>query len=187
MRTRYRNIIQKEIQIGVSILQAEVTKANHEKCVLKATKCIERLKCYVEKLENQSSNLASAYDEETTEVIDGIVEEDYQLCSEAMDCQLDLHEFKERLVREAKVESKEEHVPVAPIVQIQEGVKGNVQSQMKMQHEMLEKQRIKEQEESSVNLPKLEINSFGGDKPKLIEFWESFGSPQYTRTSIFQM
>jgi len=104
VRTRYRNIIQKEIQIGVSILQAEVTKANHEKCVLKATKCIERLKCYVETLENQSSNLASAYDEETTEVIDGIVEEDCQLCSEAMDCQLDLHEFKEMLVHEVKVE-----------------------------------------------------------------------------------
>jgi hypothetical protein len=32
---------------------------------------------------------------------------------------------------------------------------------MKMQHEMLEKQKIKEQEESSVKLTKLEINSFG--------------------------
>jgi len=176
VRTRYRNIIQKEIQIGVSILQAEVTKANHEKCVLKATKCIERLKCYVEKLENQSSNLASAYDEETTEVIDGIVEEDCELCSEAMDCQLDLHEFNERLVREVKIELKEEHLPVAPIVQIQEEIKGIVQSQMKMQHEMLEKQKIKEQEESSVKLPKLEINSFGGDKLKWIEFWDSFES-----------
>ena len=135
VRTRYC----KEIQIGVSILQAEVTKANHKKCVLKATKCIKRLKCYVEKLENQSSNLASAYDEETTEVIDGIVEEDCQLCSQAMDCQLDLQEFKERLVREVKVELKEEHVPVAPIVQIQEEIKSIVQSQLKMQHEMLEK------------------------------------------------
>jgi len=61
-------------------------------------------------------------------------------------------------------------------VQIQEEIKGIVQSQMKMQHEMLEKQKIKEQEESSVKLSKLEINSFGGDKLKWIEFWDSFES-----------
>ena len=60
--------------------------------------------------------------------------------------------------------------------QIQEEIKGIVQSQMKMQHEMLEKQKIKEQEESSVKLTKIEINSFGGDKLKWIEFWDSFES-----------
>ena len=42
-------------------------------------------------------------------------------------------------MREVKVELKKEHVPVAPIVQIQEEIKSIVQSQLKMQHEMLEK------------------------------------------------
>ncbi|CAC5415552.1 unnamed protein product [Mytilus coruscus] len=95
VRTRYKNSIQTEIQNEKKILLSEVNKPDEQSFVLEATKCADKLKMYVEKLEIQSGKLASALEDEG-EAIDNIVDEDCKLCSMAMDCYLDLTQFKER-------------------------------------------------------------------------------------------
>ena len=59
---------------------------------------------YVEKLELQSGKVSSAM-EEQSEDIDSVIEEDCNLCSKAMDCYLELNQFKERLVEFIKKEN----------------------------------------------------------------------------------
>jgi len=85
VRTRYRNFIQSEIKQGVSILYTEVTKGEENEYVLKTSKCVEKLKLYVNKLEIQSNKVVSSVETEQTEEIEQIVEEDCKLFSEATD------------------------------------------------------------------------------------------------------
>ncbi|CAG2200461.1 unnamed protein product [Mytilus edulis] len=178
VRTRYRNCLQVEIKSGLSILQTEVPLPEHQQYVFKSSKCVEKLKLYVNKLEVQSSKVADALGEEETEEIEKVVEEDCQLCSAATDCYLELEQYKERLVEFIKQESGEKHEKIDPIqiVELQREMKDIVETQMKQQNEILIRQQMKENDESSVKLPKIDIISFYGDKIKWIEFWDSFES-----------
>lgn len=178
VRTRYRNCLQVEIKSGLSILQTEVPLPEHQQYVFKSSKCVEKLKLYVNKLEVQSSKVADALGEEETEEIEKVVEEDCQLCSAATDCYLELEQYKERLVEFIKQESGEKHEKINPIqiVELQREMKDIVETQMKQQNEILIRQQMKENDESSVKLPKIDIISFYGDKIKWIEFWDSFES-----------
>ncbi|VDI16700.1 Hypothetical predicted protein [Mytilus galloprovincialis] len=145
VRTRYRNSIQTEILNGKQILSSEVDKIDEQRFVLEATKCADKLKMYSEKLEIQSGKLASALEDEG-EFIDDIVGEDCELCSNVMDCYLDLIQFKERLVDFIKKESIEvkENEFSSQIVELQREMKDIMQSQMKQQHEIFKKQSINE-------------------------------------------
>ncbi|CAG2219415.1 unnamed protein product [Mytilus edulis] len=152
VRTRYRNCLQVEIKSGLSILQTEVPLPEHQQYVFKSSKCVEKLKLYVNKLEVQSSKVADALGEEETEEIEKVVEEDCQLCSAATDCYLELEQYKERLVEFIKQESGEKHEKIDPIqiVELQREMKDIVETQMKQQNEILIRQQMKENDESSV-------------------------------------
>ncbi|VDI73293.1 Hypothetical predicted protein [Mytilus galloprovincialis] len=187
VRTRYRNSIQTEILNGKQILSSEVDKIDEQRFVLEATKCADKLKMYSEKLEIQSGKLASALKDEG-EVIDDIVGEDCELCSNVMDCYLDLIQFKERLVDFIKKESIEvkENEFSSQIVELQREMKDIMQSQMQQQHEIFKKQSINEKENStcSIKLPKLDLPFFNGEKIKWMEFWDSFQSSVHSNTKL---
>ncbi|XP_071136486.1 uncharacterized protein [Mytilus edulis] len=187
VRTRYRNSIQTEILNGKQILSSEVDKIDEQRFVLEATKCADKLKMYSEKLEIQSGKLASALEEEG-EFIDDIVGEDCELCSNVMDCHLDLIQFKERLVDFIKKESIEvkESEFSSQIVELQREMKDIMQSQIKQQHEIFKKQLINENENStcSIKLPKLDLSFLNGEKIKWMEFWDSFQSSVHSNTKL---
>ena len=98
VRTRYRNTLSSEIQEGNSILQKEISNSQRQEYVHKSTKCIEKLKVYINKLEIHSIKVASALKEDITGTADKLADEDCMLCSDATDCYLELENFKERLV-----------------------------------------------------------------------------------------
>lgn len=174
VKTRYRNILQTEIQNGSEILSTEITPPDEQQYVLRASKCAEKLQMYVGKLEIQSDKVACVM-EEQGENIDNVIEEDCSLCSRAMDYFLDLNQFKERLVEFIKLEKEEEKKSVIPseIIDLQREIKDI----LKFQIEQKEIERVKETvERVSVRLPKLDLISFNGEKSRWIEFWDSFES-----------
>ena len=64
VRTRFRSCLKTEIDIGSLILKSEGHYVEQQELVSKSSKCIEKLKLYVNKLEIQNSKLASALDDE---------------------------------------------------------------------------------------------------------------------------
>ena len=178
VRTRYRNCIESEIKQGVSILYGKVPKGEETEYVLKASKCAEKIKLYVNKLEIQSDKVASSIEEDKTEEIEKIVEEDCKLCAEATDCFLELEQFKTRLTEFIKSETSEpkENVSTVQMIELQREMKDIVQEQIRQQQQLLEKQNKRESDDSFVKLPKIEIVSFNGKKTKWVEFWDSFES-----------
>ena len=56
---------------------------------------------------------------------------------------------------------------------------------MKQQHEFLEKQEEREKElATSVQLPKLDMHTFSGDKMKWSEFWDAFESAVHNKKKM---
>ncbi|CAG2197218.1 unnamed protein product [Mytilus edulis] len=178
VRTRYRNTLYTEIQEGNSILHAEISKPHRQEMVHKSAKCIEKLKVYINKLEIQSSKVASSLEEDQSGTADKLADEDCKLCSDATDCYLELENFKERLVDNIKLETTEnvEKVNPSDFIQLQQEMKDIIQTQLKQQEEFIKSQQKSESAETNVKLPKIDIISFNGDKTKWNEFWDSFES-----------
>ena len=76
VRTTYRNILSSEIQEGNSLLQKEISNSQRQEYVHKSTKCIEKLKVYINKLEIQSIQVANALEEDKTGTEDKLADED---------------------------------------------------------------------------------------------------------------
>ncbi len=152
VRTRYRNILTTEIQNGIGIMSTEVQKPNEQQYVMKASKCAEKVKLYVEKLESQSGKVISAM-EQNDEDINSTMDEDCSLCSQAMDCFLDLNQFKERLVEFIKKESEDmkEMNFTSEIVNLQKEMKDI----LKFQFEQKEQEKREHEKQISVKLPEL--------------------------------
>jgi hypothetical protein len=126
--TRFRGILQKEVELSVSVLQSEVLPSEEQEYILRTSKCIDRLKLYLNKLEIQSGKVAEAMGDDKQEEIDAIVEEDCHLHSEATDRYLELEQFKERLVefiRKSNSVDKESD-STFQIVKLQNEMKNNI-------------------------------------------------------------
>jgi hypothetical protein len=187
VRTRFRAIPQKGVELSVSILQSEVLPSEEQEYILRTSKCIDRLKLYLNKLEIQSGKVAEAMGDDKPDEIDAIVEEDCHLHSEATDRYLELEQFKERLVefiRKSNSVDKESD-STFQIVKLQNEMKNIFESQLKQHQEIIEIQTKKEKDNSSpVKLPKLDIILFNGDKMQWNEFWDSFESTVHNNKKL---
>lgn len=125
VRTRYRNTLYSEIQEGNRILEKEVLESERQEYVYKSAKCVEKLKVYINKLEIQSTKVASSLDGDQAGIAEKVADEDCQLCADATDCYLELENYKERLVNDIKLESKESVEKFNPLdlVQLQNEMK----------------------------------------------------------------
>ena len=87
-------------------------------------------------------------------------------------------QFEEAIsTKKLKKEEAKEKYGIDQIVELQKQMNTIVVSQMKQQHELLEKQEEREKElVTSVKLPKLDMHTFSGDKMKWSEFWDAFES-----------
>ena len=71
------------------------------------------------------------------------------------------------------------------IVELQKQMNTIVVSQMKQQHEFLEKQEEREKElATSVKLPKFDMHTFSGDKVKWSEFWDATESAVHNKKKM---
>ena len=90
VRTRYRNVLETEIQSAKDLIKSGLYIEDLENQISKVTKCLETIKSYSDKVELQSEKLASALGEDDDEFTVTIVNDDCQLCSDAMDMYVNL-------------------------------------------------------------------------------------------------
>ena len=176
VRTRYINIVKKETSVGSDILALDPEIEEEKEVIPKIDNCIEKLQVYSEKVECQTEKLAEAIGDSDSVLTAQLIDENEDVCDRAMECVLQLKQFKEKLklTKVYAVEEKEK-VEMNQIVELQKQMNEIVFNQMKQQHEFIEKQELKKKEQdTAVKLPKLEIVVFSGDKLKRTEFWDAF-------------
>ena len=162
VRTRYINILKKEILVTSDILAFDIEFEDEKELIPKIDNCIERLQLYAEKVESQTEKLPEIIGDKDTDVTAQLISENEEVCDGAIEYVMQLNQFKEK-VKFAKVEEdeKKEKTGVNQMVELQKQMNEIVFNQMKQQHELLEKQELKEKELSNaVKLPKLEIALF---------------------------
>ena len=177
VRTRFINILKKQTQIGLDLLaSAKEPITSEAELSLKIGSCIERLQLYCDKVENQTEKLAEAIDSKDTELTNQLVMENEAVCDKALECILNLKEFKEEIsLVNVKVAEAKEKCGFDQIVELQKQMNTIVVNLMKQQSELIEKQEIKEKElATTVKLSKIDMVTFTGDKLKWSEFWDSF-------------
>ncbi|XP_053389852.1 uncharacterized protein LOC123530907 [Mercenaria mercenaria] len=175
VRTRYRNVLDSSIEEGRNLLKGEIEE------------CVEKIKSYNDKVESQSEKLAVALGETDNEQTESIVNDDCELCSDAIEVYLDLKEYKGKL---ESARQKQNIKPVAvpneqcdALIELQQNMQRLMAAQIKQQQDFMNRQD-KKKHPNTVKLPKLEMISFGGDKTRWVEFWDSFQSSVHDNSSI---
>ena len=178
VRTRYINILQKEMQCGLDILASDLELIDDTELILSVNKCVERLQLYCDKVENQTDKLAEAIGNKDADLSEQLVSENASICDKAMECALNLKQLKDEFnLSKTKASEEKETVGMNQLVDLQKQMNSIVADQMRQHHDFLENQDKKEKElATTVKLPKIELMSFSGDKLKWSEFWDSFES-----------
>ena len=186
VRTRYVNILKKETAIALDLLATAEYTVDETELILKLNNCVERLQLYSDKVENQSEKLADAIGGSDTEFTNILVTENETVCDQAVECISRLKQFEEAIsTKKLKKEEAKEKYGMDQIVELQKQMNTIVVSQMKQQHEFLEKQEEREKElATSVKLPKLDMHTFSGDKMKWSEFWDAFESAVHNKKKM---
>ena len=145
VRTRYINILEKEIQCGSDILVSDLELIDKTELILSVNKCVERLQLYCDKVENQTDKLAEAIWNKDTDLSEQLVTENASICDKAMEYAINLKQLKDE-INLAKTEAAEtmEKVGMSHIVELQKQMNAIVGDQMRQQHDFLEKQDKKE-------------------------------------------
>ena len=122
---------------------------------------------------------------------DSVLSRDSQTCADAMECRIDLKQLKVKLIDSqetantvGKIEEKSGTDKLADMQNI-------ILRQMKQQQEFIEQQQHKMQEQEkkkdkaiSVNLSKIDIVSYSGDRLRWNKFWESFECTEHKNTDL---
>ena len=147
------------------ILVCETKLMDGTELNLSINRCVERLQLYCNKVENQTDKLAEALGVKDEELTKHLINENEVVCDSAMDCVLNLKQFKEGFaITKVKETEAKDRVGLNQIVELQTKMNNIVDDQLKQQHELFKKQEKKERGlATAVKLPKIDIVSFAGD------------------------
>lgn len=120
---------------------------------MKTNKCIEKIQNYTDKLENHTDKLAEIIGDTDNVLIQQCIDENEKVFYNATECCSDLKQFKEWLViTKAKLaESPKEKIEFTQIVNLQKEMQSMMLSQLKQQHEFLERQKEEEKQQNYQN------------------------------------
>ena len=186
-RTRFRNLLAKELAKGNSLLQdVEQESSSHMRDV---SNCIKRLNEFITKLEEANEKLSIAIEgRDGAQEIEELIKEDWDYISTVMDCRdelVDIQNSDHRLPADNSssvtvTEDKFDQV-IQMTSQMQQVILGQQQLQ---QQQQISIGQLNSSKSVSVRLPILEIPSFSGDKLKWTEFWDTFEASVHKNTSI---
>ncbi|XP_052233027.1 uncharacterized protein LOC127845891 [Dreissena polymorpha] len=186
VRTRYRNTLTEKIDYCAEIISSNLDESDIERLITNSEKCIKMLKMYGDKLELHFEKLACAMAEaqpENSKELERVADEDMKLCSEASDSVMELEAFVEKMViLKKKSDTDQADGKLTPsenerLVTVQEQMKDMMNIQIHHQQEFMayvEKRDKEKRNESSVKLPKLDLNMFYGNKLHWCDFWDAF-------------
>ena len=186
-RTRFRNLLAKELAKGNSLLQdVEQESSSHMRDV---SNCIKRLNEFITKLEEANEKLSIAIEgQDGAQEIEELIKEDWDYISTVMDCRdelVDIQNSDHRLPADNSssvtvTEDKFDQV-IQMTSQMQQVILGQQQLQ---QQQQISIGQLNSSKSASVRLPILEIPSISGDKLKWTEFWDTFEASVHKNTSI---
>ena len=202
VRTRFYNVLDKEAKEGQTLLNSDVSEMCHEECKdirQSVIECKLKMTTYIEKLSVQSGKLAEAIGDTDDDLTDKIIEEDSVLSEKALTLTYKLQIFEEELLETVKMKAdvKPEMQPV--IAPVSEDFHRMVEHQMKLQDKLFAQQKeqgelqmrlqkdfleTKAAQSSKVNLPKIDIISFNGNKLTWLKFWDSFDKAIHDNKSL---
>lgn len=180
-RTRYKNLLEKELAIGKKLLEEDKEEIDIKELTRQLNTCIKRLIEFCKKLDftNEKISMTVTLGADETDNIEQLINGDCTLMSSAVDCRDQLHVRQESIQDAKSVTSTEERVSRleqqlnVQMQQLMIGNQGNVIQQPRQQGP-----------NTIVNLPKLEIPTFYGDKLKWTEFWDAFETTIDTNDSL---
>ena len=170
-RTRFRNYLEKELSAVRTLLAVETGSIEFHDLINEIDNYIRILNELSEKLDTACADLSiEATNQDRDQEYEQFIEEDNRLATTVIDCISEL-ERRKRAVNELMVPRKSAEPALAEQV---------VQLQTQLEQLMIERQQTQEgsaiqgSHQRSVNLPKLEIPYFNGDKLRWSEFWDTF-------------
>ena len=141
VRTRYVNTLSKEIDNAKDILVCDTKLVDETELILSINRCVERLQLYCDKVETQTDKLADALGVKDEELTKHLINENEVVCDSAMDCVLNLKQFKEGFaITKVKETEAKDRVGLNQIVELQKKMNSIVDDQLKQQHELFKKQ-----------------------------------------------
>ena len=186
-RTRFRNLLAKELAKGRSLVQDVEQEGSIR--MRDVNNCIKRLNEFITKLEEANEKLSVAMEgRDGAEEIEELIKEDWEFISSVMDCRDELMDINiseqksptDNYSSETITEDKFDQM-IQMTSQMQQVIIGQQQLQ---QQQQLSIGQLNSSKTTSVRLPVLEIPSFGGDKLKWTEFWDTFEASVHKNTNI---
>ena len=80
--------------------------------VVTINKCIEKIKGYSEKLENQTKELCNVLDKSQDEFLETVLGQDSETCANAVECFIDIKQLKGKITESKESETGVEKVTV---------------------------------------------------------------------------
>jgi len=183
-RTRYINIIKKDLENAQKFVKEDIEGIDEYalKDLLKVVKlCDKRLTEFSEKLQNVSDSLTIKLEADSKETeVDTIVEEDCKLCSDVSNSQFGLSEIRSDIDLKLQLIEEKPKSEITQMFEIQTEMQKQIKDLLTVQQESFKHEkdkmdaRKKEQKESLIKLPKLELKHYDGDRLNWLEFWDCF-------------
>ena len=182
VRTRYLGTLQQEVEKGYDLLKLDyetVSKLEFNDHCRQVSKCMNKIESYIEKVGNQSEKIAVAIGEDDDNFIHLIITEDSNATDRAMSMFYNIQRLDYALkeyIKENRDGAKVKELSEAK-TPLSEELNKLFEHQLKLQKDFLDSQKSKDKHTTAaVKLPKLDINSFNGNKLYYTEFWDSFSS-----------
>lgn len=187
VRTRFRNILDRELKNAKELLCKEVSVFDISECLKGVKKSVLLLKSYSEKLSVNLEKMCDCFSESEPEYVDRILDEDCQLNFEVENVIIELEQVSEKL--NVKPEDSTGAVPTDTdkLTDLQEQMQKVVLTQMQQQQgfmEYLERKEKSQHHSTSVKLPKFDLKKFSGNKLDWCEFWDAFECTIHNNTSL---
>ena len=156
-RTLYRNLLDKEIFAGRSLLQKDLSELDVKVLSNKVDTCINRLNEWINKLDGTDERIS----QENPEELEQLMTEDSILMESAFECRGELESFCKSL--EDMMSALSHSFSLAT----------EADTDMSQIQTQLQQMKIG-QHHVSIKLPKLEIPMYNGEKLRWTEFWDTF-------------
>ena len=161
-RTLYRNLIEKETAKGRYLMDQDLREVDIRAFSHKVTTCIKIINEFIGKLDSCNERMSL----EAIENHEQLILSDSSVIESALDCCGDLECFQQTV----------HDMLSAPQTFSPQSLHDDGISQLQSQIQQLSISQQTNCQASSIKLPQLEIPTFGGDKMRWKEFWDTFAA-----------
>ena len=175
-RTKYRNILDRELMIGQSLLANDQQREDANDFALKIESCVNRLTSFCDKLEVTNEKISLAVTgQDCEDNIETLLAEDGTFTTSVIDCRNQLITLGKSIASDKTLSSNSSAVFITEDRSRMEQMQLQIQQLLIDNQTLLLQQTQKQQTlNGTVKLPRLDMPTFSGDKMKWAEFWDTF-------------